>query len=173
MFWSWIYRKKLIWIYNLNFWTCLLFIDLSTIWSWSRFNQVLLCLINMEMYLSSNWIGRMGQYYSVNWHVDLKHLVKMCQSSIIVLLVFLALTSHSLSKFHETQGQNADENMRFPDILQRRSEIRSMIKTVFRGQSLLKNQYVDSIIPPGHQCPRNCHLRRGKCVRNLTPKIPC
>ena len=105
----------------------------------------------------------------------LNYFVKMCQSSVIVLVIFLALTSHSLSKFHETQSQNANENKRFShdDILQRRFEIRSMIKTVFRGQSLFKIQYVDGIVPPGHQCPRNCHLRRGKCVRNLTPRIPC
>ena len=86
----------------------------------------------------------------------------------ILVLVILTL---SLSKSKENHIQDAKSKKMSHEItFERKSEIRSIIKTVLRAQSLtieLTKQNVEDIFPPAHLCRKGCHFdgRCGKCFR--------
>ena len=114
----------------------------------------------------------MSQY----WFRDLTHLDKMRQS-VILFLVFLSL---NFSKSHENHSKDANSKkiISHGNIFERKSEIRSLIKTILRGRSLkslFQKQFVEGIFPPSKLCRKHCHFDRkcGKCVHYSMFNIAC
>ena len=80
-------------------------------------------------------------------------------------MVLLALSNSWINEFHEAQNPDANRKKII-------SRIRSIIKTVLKGQCLFKKHHIEGIIPtPRHKCPGGCHYvrRQGKCVHYYMP----
>ena len=95
-------------------------------------------------------------------------------------MVLLALSNSWINEFHEAQNPDANRSKQisydYYDIFKKISRIRSIIKTVLKGQCLFKKHHIEGIIPtPRHKCPGGCHYvrRQGKCVHYYMPNIPC
>ena len=126
------------------------------------------------MFIRYNALTELSQ--SIVLFRELKHHMdkdKMRQS-VILVLVFFTL---SLSKSNENHSQDAmSKKISHDNIFERKSEIRTVFKTVLRGRRL-KKQNVEDIFPPSHLCRKGCHFERrcGKCVRrrNSMFRIAC